>query len=843
LPQIAHDGPAPFDEQLEHQGPEALIDGCPAPAASPPALSKAQRRAIAWLDGLGFPDIACHKLVRVATGQWQQVGNKPRENTFRVGFLLGDDGHGFSVLTLDLFTRSYERTPDGTPEPEQVSYEVLDLAEAAGDYLDLLERLAEGEDEDLAAVQWRRFGEQLSERSEVFVLARAAAAAGHEDLAQQMLDFAAKMPVRNTGEPPTEPLEQVLAGEIAHAMTWRAVLAFEQLEISRRRLLEKFEWLAARFPGNEHQERVEQTVAMLRRMIDEDAAHDATAVDQDQLEGQALIEELVFQLRDQNGHQWSQPGWCDVFADERGEKSPAHRLAALGYPAVPALIAALDDDRLSRSVGFHRDFYFSHTVLTVGDVALAVLQRIAGRGFYVPATTSSQMHKDDQVKAVKAEVEKWWAAFSEKGEQGVLAEATAAGDANSASQARLLVERYPAGALDKIVEGARKAEDAWVREDLVRVAATIEGDEPVPFLEDELANGPFIGARVAAAVGLHVRGKGSAVPAMIRAWQRFGKPDPEDSWTHEKLIGFLAGCGDVRAIEALETGLDQRPVDVRLNVVSALGDVGSGFSVFASGVGSGIDPGQEHQLTPEVEQAMEQLLAGRLTDLEEREGMSGTWDGEAFTDPRICDVAAHVLEQRFADRYSFKMGASLAERERQRVTALNVWRKGQGQEPLPVPEPRTGPGLDDPSKALDVRQARVEPAGKARALEKKLARLEGQPLAAAAVIDLLVWVSGHLPPGTTGIKLVIDRPGDGTGAVIVVRLLTNKAQQEGSPGWHTNTLVSAGGEALLSSSGTSSRDYRLERESWKDVERSLERALGYPPAAEIRFRQTLVLEE
>ena len=53
-------------------------------------------------------------------------------------------------------------------------------------------------------------------------------------------------------------------------------------------------------------------------MVAQDEAHskngpanfDALPVDQ-------RVHELIFQLRDQNGRQWSQPGWCDIFNDER----------------------------------------------------------------------------------------------------------------------------------------------------------------------------------------------------------------------------------------------------------------------------------------------------------------------------------------------------------------------------------------------------------------------------------------------------------------------------------------------------------------------------------------------
>ena len=100
-------------------------------------------------------------------------------------------------------------------------------------------------------------------------------------------------------------------------------------------------------------------------MIEEDKVHAAKkAPPLDELEGEALVAELIYQLRNQNGQQWSQPGACDIFLDERGEESPAGRLVAIGFPAVPQLIEVIEDKRFTRSVGYHRNFYFSCLLYT-----------------------------------------------------------------------------------------------------------------------------------------------------------------------------------------------------------------------------------------------------------------------------------------------------------------------------------------------------------------------------------------------------------------------------------------------------------------------------------------------
>ncbi len=100
---------------------------------------------------------------------------------------------------------------------------------------------------------------------------------------------------------------------------------------------------------------------MLQGMVNEDQKHPALTQEQiDQLPLEKRIAELVWMLRDQNGHQMSQPGGCDVFStNTRTErKSSAHQLLDIGYDAVPALIEALTDERFSRSVGFRHASHF-----------------------------------------------------------------------------------------------------------------------------------------------------------------------------------------------------------------------------------------------------------------------------------------------------------------------------------------------------------------------------------------------------------------------------------------------------------------------------------------------------
>jgi hypothetical protein len=70
-------------------------------------------------------------------------------------------------------------------------------------------------------------------------------------------------------------------------------------------------------------------------MVQEDRAHAKNALKPfEQLSKKEQIRELIFQLRDQNGHQFSQPDFCDIIDTFSGKvDTPAHRLVKLSTSA------------------------------------------------------------------------------------------------------------------------------------------------------------------------------------------------------------------------------------------------------------------------------------------------------------------------------------------------------------------------------------------------------------------------------------------------------------------------------------------------------------------------------
>jgi hypothetical protein len=406
---------------------------------------------------------------------------------------------------------------------------------------------------------------------------------------------------------------------------------------------------------------------------------------------QERVAELIFQLRDQNGEQRSQPGRCDVFLDPRKEKSPAHQLVKLGFDAVPALIDALGDRRLTRSVGFHRDFYFSHYALTVADCARAVLAQIAARDFYRWGTISTE----ESSEAARREARAWWEQVQKKGEKQVLVDGVESDDVNCLAQAERLLAKFPDAALPAIAHCAPKA-TLWERQQLIDLAAEVKGESPVPFLLQEMNQDPDLDCRVAAARGLASHDHRESLEAMIAEWKKLSAmrtnkgDDAIDGSAVQNLIGFLAGSGSPDAVRALSEGLQKHSVNDRLAVVSAFGPSGN-VRVFSIGAGGSIKPVEAKDGGKALADVIEDLLVRALDDSEQRMGVSATWGDKSFSDPRIGDVAGHVLWTRWPKKYTFDISASTAVRDRQRLELKNVWRKEHGLPPLEQPKPPQDP--------------------------------------------------------------------------------------------------------------------------------------------------------
>jgi len=623
------------------------------------AIEKAHEMEIefAWFDGLGFPDLAKCQFVRVATGRSYHESNGTLKIIYHLGFLVRDEGARFAIIDPSLWTHNHTKSDSKKPEQEKVGYVAWDLEKETAEVLKALEQ---PKDKDGLP---RRFGEHLGEPAELFVWARACAAQGKPSLAEQLFGQAKQSAeVRNHHAETNTAFHQMITNDIAHGQMWQALNAFGDLSVSRMELQVRFDWIVKHFPDSPHWQRAKETAELLKKMVAEDEAHARKAQKPTkEITKEEKIAELIFRLRDQNGHQWFQPGQCDIFArdwdaPEGGEKSPAHQLVDIGYDAVPQLIAVLEDTHFSRSVGYHRNFHFSHFVLRVGDCAEAILSKIAGRRFWVPQSSAAAMLKDGQVDIVRAKVQQWQEEYRQKGEKQMLIEGVRSGDYHVLDQAERLVKKYPQSALDPIRQALRHSEHDWDSQRLVEIAAELKDEAATAFLREQL-HGTYLLTRVAAARGLLDRSQEDAISAMIGEWKFSSSGMAQDA-----LINFLLWCGKPEAVKTLAKDLQKRPINETQHVIEAITSPGWGWENY------------QKSLPAAVQQAIDELLVAEFDDFRKC-NFTGTWERRDYHDPYLCDMSAQVLADRWKLPLSFDLSTNEETRERQRMQLKKEWLK------------------------------------------------------------------------------------------------------------------------------------------------------------------------
>lgn len=262
-------------------------------------------------------------------------------------------------------------------------------------------------------------------------------------------------------------------------------------------------------------------------------------------------------------------------------------------------------------------------------------------------------------------------------EQKALVDAVSAGGWTGLQAVPKLVEKYPGAALGAIETGIL-ATPTDLRDVYVIGAGLLPGDAPVAFLKSQLAPAAGLHAQLRAAEALFARGDPDAVPAMIEAWRHIQPLDPAnepDAYSEAGyLIGFLAKTGDIRAIEALEENVRSAPVDVRFALVRAFlplpkrGSVITGRTIVVPEDIANLPGG-------EAGAAIERALGAALDDKGQQQGLKGDYNGIAFEDPRVCDMAALVFSERWPEKYQFHWSANIAERDSQIEVIRNTQRE------------------------------------------------------------------------------------------------------------------------------------------------------------------------
>jgi hypothetical protein len=754
----------------------------------------------AWFSSLGYPDVHGLKPVRfIAT--WFSSGTATGwQPSWEDGFLLTDGTGSFQVLDLGFNTLNIPKNPNPRAEMDY-RFEPEDLATAAKAKSKMIL-----EDKYSWAVFFDSPGMRdsagYSPRAALFILAWACERQGLPETARQLYDAAQTAGGTEARNAPTDPGEEngwtfheKLDHDLGEFAMWRLILDFGDPAVTRPQLLERTTALLKNFPHCDYIEQAKQIANELKKMVAEDKAH--PDLSDEQIAGLApeqQVAEWIFRLRDQNGHQWSQPGTVDLFDQMRGaQNTPAHHLVALGDAAVPQLIDALGDKRFTRSVGYFRDFVFSHEVLTVGDAAHKILERISGQRLMGSYDNPADTHEA---------VEEWWTTHQGLGEKEALTQVLEQGGEKSPDLAKKLVEKYPEDAAGPLMKGASAAYSWRIASSLIHTVACLKDNRIHTFLLGQAKDGRTVGGRAQAAYELAKKGDVSAIAALATLWQTSqpGTNEPEDESgpgegkEREKLVEILALADSPVGINALSTGLIQRSPKTREVVLGLIAEQDWGHYAADFDDEEKSVPGNAVRSVA-TRQAIEELLGRELDD-------TGVYMNDVYPtfaislngyyrvpDLSFAEYAAALLARDWPTRYQFDPNAVTSARLRQRIICLNTWNASHGLAPQPVPpEARPVKAGDEGKVARVVRQGgKVEMPD---AVEKVVSSAVGRECNTALFQDILDAYRAANRAGTkltSGIEVRALSGEDHDGVTLVVtpsRVDDLGGLQPDPIGWH-----------------------------------------------------------
>jgi hypothetical protein len=178
----------------------------------------------------------------------------------------------------------------------------------------------------------------------------------------------------------------------------------------RTEVLRQWERTLHVYGHSRYQDQLLDLVGELRGQVKDDEELKAAAVElPEALPVTERVDYYVARFPDVHGVQFSQPGHCSTLGMGEGTRI-SDAVVSIGRPAVPRLIDHLTDRRLTRSIGFHRNFSPHRTVLRVQDVAVQCISKIVDIRFYNSSSTSSYLSNEEQGirDPVIADIKSWW---------------------------------------------------------------------------------------------------------------------------------------------------------------------------------------------------------------------------------------------------------------------------------------------------------------------------------------------------------------------------------------------------------------------------------------------------
>ena len=656
-----------------------------------------------WFSKLGYPDLKDAPWIDVSTQPVNPPASFASQPPFRmVGYLISDTGNEFRFLAPDLEQVTREKSePEANPQSRSWYEErpFFDMAKA---------RLAELQGPPDADRERRSVYGRVDPMSQVFFLAYVCWQKGDAALAQELFNEAAKMSLvereRNGSKAGTATIQVSLERDFGKAAFIDAAFRFEgspasllgrvsvQEPAPRADLLKTFRQFPALYPASPYVKQAEGMAAILEKMVAEDALYKTLPAEElAKLPVEKQVDELIFLLRDQRGVWLFQS--FDNIPFLSGEGSPAARLIAIGYPAVPKLIASLGDQRFSRVTREHGSpmggfgagtLDLSRPIASVGNCAEAILDDIAGRHFRgrYPETASitpKAIWEDKKLDAVRDAIESWWRDFQANGEKKTLIDALSSGKAPPQPLVQKLKAKFPDSVSDAVIRGAANAEEEWITREFIDELAALKSKPAAEQLRKMTTGNKSESIRIKGPGALLAQDDPAAISAAIREWRRLplsGGFSPFDD-SYGPLQLFIAS-GKTSAMREVVARWDGRHVLSRFAILQAIAE-----RLREQADGNSIPDAKP--MEKDARALAITLLVHALGDTFNCFGSLDSAASQSEGSPRICDAALLALHRVAPGVYPFSPKAGRGQRDMERINAANVWRREHSLAEIPLP--------------------------------------------------------------------------------------------------------------------------------------------------------------
>ena len=627
----------------------------PAPkTTSRSALTEEDRQLFAWFDQLGIEDFSKAQLVRVRITT-ETGGNKYEPDEPR-GFLLWQRGPKCRVLLNDLTVVSVERKGGHSPKENAADWRTFSAdTEVSSLLTTLTKKTRDSVYEDLHQV----YMDRLDLPAQAFVLARFCASHGREDLAIRLLRTIAPI-----WEQQHLTMEEAIQRQIGRALDWRATLAMADRHNDRHTLAAMYQNIVDHCPKAYFPEEDASRAEALRKMAAEDDAHVKISSDDfAHLSPEEQAKELIFQLRDDYTIEldaWTRP-WPSAVPQGNGA---LRKLVALGRPAVPVLLEALQDDRPSRNVlrGL------AARSRGIRELAADALDQIAGVHLWELVPNSTAMTEAESWRALCAVAADWWQITEEKGEEAWLCGEVKTGGTGAAACLDALTKHFPQDATKLTLLAIPKTADPRARAEMLMRLKDNNVAEVNEFLLKEVTDGPTLGNRVAAAYLLNQRHRPEGAAAMIKEAAQLPEslqfatltlstaaPTPEtfrvaeDCDSGAQLLMFLLFSDSPDAVRALQGLLPRCELQTRFMIINECGFRLSTLAGF-----------KDQPASPATLQALQEML---VTELQDNTPLKGaTYHKVKLIS--MADFAAVQLNRHWASKYPYSLHSPLDMRAR-----------------------------------------------------------------------------------------------------------------------------------------------------------------------------------